>query len=307
LRNPHLQTLWPVLFNHRPQPLLRRERVELPDGDFIDLDWCGDGNGPLLIILHGLEGSSRSHYARSLLQAASDRGWRAAVMHFRGCSGSPNRLVRGYHSGETSDLAYMIELLRSRAPGNAIFAVGYSLGGNVLLKWLGESGAAAPLTAACAVSVPFDLATSAGRLETGLSRFYQAWLVKQLKRSVRRKAAQMTLPVDLAPVLRARTFREFDDAYTAPIHGFADADDYYRRSSSLNSLNNIRIPALLLQAADDPFYRADAIPTPAQCSPVVRRLVTDHGGHVGFVCAGDRSSTWRDRTILGFLNDSFAG
>jgi len=304
LRNPHLQTLWPVLFNRRPQPELRRERIELPDGDFIDLDWCGGDSGPLLLILHGLEGSSRSHYARSLLQAAAAQGWRAVVMHFRGCSGSPNRLVRGYHSGETSDLDYVINLLKSRKPGYPVFAVGYSLGGNVLLKWLGERGAAAPVTAACSVSVPFDLATSALRLEQGLSRFYQAWLVKELKLSVRRKAARMSLPVDLGPVLRARTFREFDDAYTAPIHGFTDADDYYRRSSSLNYLINIGIPTLLLQAADDPFYRADAIPNAGHCSAVVHRLVTDHGGHVGFVCTGDGISTWRDRAIIQFLNAS---
>lgn len=286
-RNPHLQTLWPVLWPSHPRPLLRRERIELPDGDFLDLDWlAGDSQGaggPILLILHGLQGSSRSHYARRLLAVARSRGWRAGVLHFRGTSGNPNRLPRSYHSGETGDLDFVVRRLRAAGPDVPLVAAGISLGGNVLLKWLGEQGEAAPVDAALAVSVPLDLAASSRRLDRGGSRLYRNHLLRHLKRALRVKAARVPLPIDLDAALAARRFTEFDNRVTAPLHGFADAGDYYRRASALPYLPRIRVPTWIVQAADDPFLAPSCLPHPSDLPARVRLWVCRHGGHVGFV------------------------
>ena len=281
LPNAHLQTLWPTLFRRGLKAALRRERLELPDGDFLDLDWTAGDTGPIVVVLHGLEGSSRSPYAQGILSALHEGGWRAVLMHFRGCSGEPNRLTRWYHSGETSDLALVVEWLRQRrAP---LAAVGFSLGGNVLLKWLGERGEQAPLAAAVAVSVPFDLKQCAIRLETSFSRLYQWKLLRSLQRNIRRKFSLLPCPVALADLRRAKTFREFDDLITAPLHGFVSADDYYARSSSRQYLKGIRIPTLILHALDDPFMTPDAVPRASELSPSVTLELSVRGGHVGFV------------------------
>jgi predicted alpha/beta-fold hydrolase len=291
-----------------PQVRLRRERLELPDGDFLDLDWLkgGDPHGPLVVVLHGLEGSSGSQYARGLLAAIAQRGWRAVVMHFRGCSGEPNRLARSYHSGETGDLAHVLAELRARAPRAPLGVVGYSLGGNVLLKWLGES-AATTVSAAVAVSVPFDLACAAERLERGLSRLYQRELVRRLQGSVRRKRARFALPlaVELATL---RTFRAFDEHVTAPLHGFRGADHYYAVASSRQYLRGIRVPTLLLHAADDPFMTAQAVPRAEELSATTTLELSAHGGHVGFVGGAWpwRASYWLERRIPAFLQAHLA-
>lgn len=305
-RGPHCQTLWRQLFR-RPRLPLRRERLELPDGDFIDIDWShapnGDASTPLILVLHGLEGSSRSVYAQGLLTALLKHGFHGAVLHFRGCSGEPNRLARSYHSGETQDLAFIVDLLRQRHAG-PLGVVGFSLGGNVLLKWLGETGTRA-IAAAVAVSVPFELARAADRLQRGFSRLYQWVLLKSLKRGLARKARQVALPIELDTVARARDFWQFDDAVTAPLHGFADVHDYYRRASSRQYLPGIAVPCLILHAADDPFMTPAAIPTAAELSATTRLEVAARGGHVGFV-AGTwpwAPRYWLERRICAYLTE----
>ncbi|NIR32100.1 MAG: hydrolase [Gammaproteobacteria bacterium] len=303
LSSAHLQTVWQTLFRHRPAVALRRERVELPDGDFIDLDWTLRGGDPVAVILHGLEGSIESPYARGTLDALARRGWRAVLMHFRGCSGEPNRLDRGYHSGDTADLQHVVALLRAREPRTPFAAVGFSLGGNVLLKWLGEQGTRAPLCAAVAVSVPFLLARVAQRLEHGFSRVYQWWLLRSMHDGLRRKFARRPPPFDLAALRTWRTFRSFDDHVTAPLHGFADAEDYYRRASSRPFLRDIRVPTLILHARDDPFMDPEVIPTPEELSPSTTLELSEQGGHVGFVDGATPLTPryWLDERIPAFL------
>lgn len=283
-RGAHLQTLWPYLFRTVPVPDYRRERLELPDGDFIDVDWIdGDNHAPIVILLHGLEGASDSHYIRAMCGRLGSIGLRCAVMHFRGCSGEPNRLARGYHSGDTADLAWFVDHLKQLSPAITLGAVGYSLGGNVLLKWCGETGKTCPLSFAVTVSVPFDLLVAADTLDSGLSRIYQWWLVRSLKRTTRRKMKRGLLNYREEEIRPLKTFTEFDDKVTAPLHGFASATDYYRQSSSRPWLKKIRIPTLLLQAADDPFMNPAGIPRPEELSDSVYLEVYWHGGHVGFV------------------------
>ena len=296
-----MQTLWPYLFRRMPRVELRRERLELPDGDFLDLDWTKNSRGPIVIVLHGLEGSSDSKYARGLLKAVHDHGWRGVVMHFRGCGGEPNRLPRSYHSGETTDLAYVVKLLQSREPETPLFVVGFSLGGNVLLKWLGETatetslsrgprldpigevGAQTPIKAAVAVSVPFLLDESAKRLDQGFSRVYQWGLMRSMRNAVAEKRRRMKLPLKIEDLSALRTFRDFDEHVTAVLHGFAGADDYYNRSSSRQYLKGIQIPTLIVQSRDDPFMTDAVIPQDGELSPAIKLELYDSGGHVGFI------------------------
>lgn len=283
LRGAHLQTLYPTLARRRSRPELQRERLELPDGDFIDIDWTGTSQGPVVLVLHGLEGSLQSHYTGGILTALAAQGYRTGLMYFRGCSGEPNRLPRGYHSGETGDLETVIRHIEKSSPGKPIAVVGYSLGGNVLLKWLGEQGNKATITTAVAVSVPFDLDRAAHRLEQGLSRIYQNHLLKKLRRSVQAKSAIHPPPVPLQELAALKTFRQFDGAITAPLHGFRDVDDYYSQSSSRRYLRHIDAPVLIIHALDDPFLPSAAIPEDAELSHAVTLELSRYGGHVGFV------------------------
>jgi len=283
LRNPHLQTLWPVFFRRRLRPSLRRERLELPDGDFVDLDWTLNDSGPIVVIFHGLEGSSHSHYARGMLTSLPQHGLRAVLMHFRGCSGEPNRLARAYHSGDTGDIDFLVRTLRAREPNTPLAAIGYSLGGNALLKWLGEQGKDAPVQCAVAVSVPFLLHEATARMNRGLSRVYQWHLLKSLKRGARRKAMKFAPPAPLNEINQMKGFYEFDDRVTARLHGFNDAMHYYTTSSSRQYLNRIRIPTLIVHASDDPFMHAQVIPEANELSSAIKLDLHRHGGHVGFV------------------------
>ncbi len=302
-RGPHLQTLWPYLFRRTPHVELKRERLELPDGDFLDLDWTPNADGPVVLVLHGLEGSSNSKYARGLLKAVHDRGWRGAVMHFRGCSGEPNRLPRSYHSGETGDLAHVVDVLRRREPGTPLFVVGFSLGGNVLLKWLGGMGKQAPIKAAVAVSVPFQLAESARRLERGFSQIYQWGLMRSLRQSVAEKRKRMKLPLKIEDLSALRSFRDFDEHVTAPLHGFAGADDYYERSSSRQYLKGIQVPTLVIHARDDPFMTEAAIPQDGDLSSAIELELYDSGGHVGFIGGTGRlrPGYWLEARVMQYL------
>jgi predicted alpha/beta-fold hydrolase len=303
LRSPHLQTLWAALIRRPATPAVTRERFETHDGDFLDLDWIEGGEGPIVIVLHGLEGSSRSPYAQGLAGALVRLGWRAVVMHFRGCSGTPNRLDRSYHSGETGDLGALIEHLRRREPAVPLLAVGFSLGGNALLKWLGEQGRRAPLTAAVAVSVPFLLDDAARRLEQGFSRLYQWWLMRSLIAKLRGKFRDRPAPVDFGTLRAWHSMRRFDETVTAPLHGFAGAADYYARSSSRAYLSVITVPTLVLHARDDPFMTEAALPRPEEVSGAVSLEICPHGGHVGFVggAAPWRARYWLDERIPAFL------
>ncbi len=291
---PHLQTLWPTFFRRGPRTALVPERLELPDGDFIDLHWTASAQGPIVIILHGLEGCSGSPYARGLLAALARLGLRGVVMHFRGCSGEPNRLARSYHSGDTADLAHLVRVLRERHPRVPMAAVGYSLGGNVLLKWLGESRTQA-LSAAVAVSVPFELAAASDRVNRGFSRVYQWRLLRSMRARVRAKLALMPPAIQALDLGSLRSFRAFDQAVTAPLHGFRDADHYYAVASSRQYLHSIALDTLILHAQDDPFMTEAVIPTPAELSARVRLELHRRGGHVGFV--GGRLP-WRPRYWL---------
>ena len=304
-RGPHCQTLWPYLFRYTPRPRYRRERIELSDGDFIDIDWHGPRGADLILVLHGLEGGSQSHYVRGLCGAAAAHGMECAVIHFRGCSGEPNRLARSYHAGDTGDLESVLGRLQQREPRRKISAVGYSLGGNVLLKWLGETGSCR-LARAAAVSVPYSLADSARCLEHGASRLYQYRLVWRMRRSVRRKFARITSPIDLTELDRARTFWEFDELVTAPLHGFASCADYYERSSCGQFLTAIRTPTLLIHARDDPFMSTQNIPDESALPTNVTLEVSDTGGHGGFVTgrAPWRPRYWSELRVIEYLTTS---
>lgn len=306
LPSPHLQTLWPVL-TRRPRRLaLRRERVELADGDFIDLAGCGPTAGPGVLIIHGLEGSLASHYATPLLTALSGAGYQALFMHLRGCGDEPNRLARSYHSGASDDLREVLAYLRSRGRAPRA-AIGFSLGGNLLLKHLGETGADSGLDCAVAVSVPFRLQDAVRRMEQGLSRLYGRYLLDRLKRSYRRRFRHRSAPLAV-DIDQVRSIREFDDRITAPLNGFAGAEDYYRRCSAAAFVGAIITPTLILHARDDPFMYPHDVPPPAEFGPGVRLQLSEHGGHVGFV-AGRlpwRPVYWAEQRILAWLGQRLA-
>jgi len=313
LRNRHVQTMYPSLpWSWRGRPALRRASLELPDGDTTAVDWLVDADdtpdaAPLMVILHGLEGSAESSYARMLMEAARDRGWRSCVLHFRDCGDYTNRLPRRYHAGETNDLRFFLNRLQSERDGSLnpgpLLAVGYSLGGNVLLKYLGESGAETPLSAACAVSVPLDLHECADALDVGFSRLYRRHLLKRMKSAVARKFDPHTAAFDWDRAMNARTFAEFDDAVTAPLHGFQGKQDYYDRCSSVHFLKGIDTPTLIINALDDPFMTPHVIPTADRLSGSVTLEVAENGGHVGFIEGGPpwRPSFYLPNRILKFL------
>lgn len=305
LPNSHLQTIWPVLCRRRVELPLRRERIELPDGDFIDLDWVErHDKGPLVLMLHGLEGSIESHYAKGMLQTITECGWRSVFMHFRGCSGEPNRLSRGYHSGETGDVSHVVKLLQKREKNLTIAAIGFSLGGNVLLKWLGETQKDNPLKAAIAVSVPFELNKAAVRIQKGFSKFYQWYFIKCLRDRLSQKFNKGE-GLDPSLLYQVNTMFEFDDKITAPLHGFEGVQEYYSIASSRQYLRNIKVPTLILHAKDDPFMSEDVIPEPHELSPCVQLEVTDTGGHVGFVSGKYpwRPEYWLEKRVPVFLHE----
>ena len=284
----HLQTIYARWLNRASDLRLRRERWETPDNDFIDLDWldAGSETANLIVLFHGLEGCSSSHYARSLMNRARRLGWGGVVAHFRGCSGERNRLVRAYHSGDSSEIDWILRRTKEKNPRLKIYAVGVSLGGNVLLKWLGEQGdhALEIVEKTAAVSVPVDLAAAAGVLDRGCRKWiYTRHFLKTLKQKSLDKIAQHNLKIDLHQVRAASTFRQIDDLFTAPVHGFESAEDYWTKSSSKPWLMQIRVPTLLINARNDPFLPAVALPTAEEVSLYVDLEYPEFGGHVGFV------------------------
>jgi predicted alpha/beta-fold hydrolase len=314
LTNPHLQTIWGRVTRPRQLVALRREWLETPDGDELVLDHLDQPlREPSLhfVLMHGLEGSSNSVYMQGVLSAVERHGHSATAMNFRSCARDPqnldrmlpNRRPRFYHSGETGDFGFLVHTLRARFPERRIVAFGASLGGNVLLKWLGENPGQSLVSAAGALSVPYDLGAGARHLETTRpGRFYVARFLSTLrKKATRPDIAEL---IDVAPVLRARTFKEFDDAATGPLHGFVDAEDYYTRSSSIHFLGRITTPTLALNAEDDPFLPPDILPrAKAAASPHVDFRTTPAGGHVGFI-RGDapwRCEYWAEDLVVRWL------
>jgi hypothetical protein len=281
----HAQTIYPILIKAAP-PAYRRERWPTPDGDFIDLDWIdGETDAPLVVLFHGLEGSSASHYAVSLMSLLRQRGWNGVVPHFRGCSGEPNRLPRAYHSGDSEEIDWILRRLRDQFPQRTIFATGVSLGGNALVKWLGEKEetAGAVITAAAAVSAPLDLTLSGDQLGRGFNRVYTQHFLATLRDVAAEKLARFPGLFDRERLKRVRNLYDFDDLVTGPLHGFDGADDYWRRASAKPLLRGIRVPTLLLNARNDPFLPAHALPQAHELSSSVTAEFPHEGGHVGFV------------------------
>ncbi len=303
----HQQTLLGALLRPVAPLELQRQRWDTPDGDFMDLDWLpGAPGAPILMVLHGLEGSSRSRYVLSLLAAAEREGWRGIGVNFRFCSGEPNRLLRSYHGGETSDLTWIVQRVIAENPGSPILLAGASLGANVVLKYLGEQGEGLPssIRAAVAISTPFDLALSVRTLEQGFSRIYMRGIVRSLKAKAKIKLRMYPGFVDERKLEAVRTLAQFDDLVTAPVHGFRDADDYWRHSSSIRFLPAIRRPTLLISAQDDPFFPGGSLPAAeAEANPFLTAEFTVRGGHVGFLTGSwpGRARSWTEDRTMRFL------
>jgi predicted alpha/beta-fold hydrolase len=316
LSNSHLQTIYPALLRKTPDPPdYRRERLTTPDYDFIDIDYCGTGNQPLIILIHGLTGSSQSDYIKGLQSALLKQGFRSAALNFRGCSGQSNNRARSYHSGETEDIHFLYQTLREREPDTPLGAVGFSLGGNVLLKWLGEQGEQLKLFAAVAVSVPLLLGPCATKLDKGFAKCYRGRLLNALKVYMRNKLqhlesigqSQEALKIkELGDLSAINSFWQYDDRVVAKLHGFNDVHDYYRRSSSRQYLKSISVPTLVIQAVDDPFMTKEVLPGLDEISPHVHLELTQRGGHVGFVSGSIpfKPKYWLEQRIPEFLRNA---
>ncbi|MDQ2821151.1 MAG: alpha/beta fold hydrolase [Pseudomonadota bacterium] len=297
----HLQTVYPATLASKPAVSYRRERwaVHAQD-DFIDVDFVdGQPGQPFVVLFHGLEGSSHSHYARALMAALAARGWSGAVPHFRGCSGEPNRAPRFYHSGDAPEIDWILRRLKQRATGD-FFVAGASLGGNALLRWLGEFQHAADLVdAACAISAPLDLTRGGAALGVGLNKLYTHMFLQTLKPKCLAKLDQFPGLFDRAALLAAQDLYAFDNVITAPLHGYRNTDDYWHRASARHVLHDITVPTLILNARNDPFLPGKHLPTSA--APCVTLAYPDQGGHVGF--SADGSNQWLAQHILAFFDD----
>ena len=300
----HAQTIWPLLIKPRPLPL-RRERWTTPDGDFIDVDHLdGPPEAPLLVLFHGLEGSARSHYAISTARACKKIGWRFVLPHFRGCSGELNQRPRAYHSGDSAEIDWILRRLLAANHGQKLHAAGVSLGGNALLKWAGEQGQAAAevVSGVAALCAPLDLAACGHHLASGFNRVYTQHFLKTLKALSAARLRQFPGLFDEARMQQAINLHQFDDAVTAPVHGFAGADDYWRRASAKPWLQSIAVPTLAVNPKNDPFLPAHHLPSAAEVSPCVRLEQPAGGGHVGFV-SGDFPGNldWLPQRLLHFF------
>lgn len=304
LRSPHIQTLVPFIFRRRAKLNLQCQPLELEDGDFLDLNWSKKKQGKIVLVIHGLEGSLNSHYSTGLMQTLEQNGYRPVFMHFRGCSGRLNRLPRSYHSGDTADIAAVVKHIAQQTDENVYAAIGFSLGANALLKWLGETGKNNPLHKAVAVSVPFQLLDAVERLDKGFSKFYRAYLLRSLIKSYRRKAGviPMNLDVDLKKI---KTLWQFDDQITAPLHGFDSAQHYYKESSCRQFLKKIQVPTQIIHASDDPFMFRTSAPVLSELSETIKLDLVQHGGHVGFVYGRFpfKLCYWHEEKICEFLRD----
>jgi uncharacterized protein len=305
LVSPHAQTIYASLVRPTHTPPLRRERWELPDGDFVNLDsFDGPPGAPHLVALHGLEGSSGSGYMTVTLTGAHELGWGATAINFRSCGGEINRLARSYHSGDIEDALSVMRHLRQRVTG-PLYAVGFSLGANVLLRLLEDTGDDSPVDAAAAVSAPFNLSIASRAIDGpgAFQKLYRERFLRSLKQKAREKLRQFPGTFDGEALERVRTLRAFDELVTAPLHGFRDASHYYEASSSGPLLHAIRRPTLLLSAEDDPIIPSETIPRDVSGNPHLHRVVTARGGHVGFIAGGVLTpSFWGEQQALAFLS-----
>ncbi len=308
-RGAHAQSIFGSLLKTSRVPL-NRKRFETPDGDFLDLDFLeSDGNKtcPRVVIVHGLEGSSKSPYVQNMLAEIERRGWRAVVLNMRMCSGEPNRVKQTYHSGKTEDLDFIVRELSKECPEEKMHLVGYSIGGNIVLKWLGEQGekAAQTIASAAAVSVPYELARSVERMDRGFNReVYTRLLLCRLQKKLAAKKKLFPDAIRCERAGRYKTFAEFDDEVTAPLNGFKDANDYWRKSSCKPWLKFVKVPTLLIHAEDDPFFPGSLLPLDEiRKSEFLKALIAPAGGHIGFVSGRSpwERINWLERTILDFF------
>jgi uncharacterized protein len=304
LKGGHAQTLFAYL-KKRPEVAYRRERVTTPDGDFVDWDWVdGEPDKPVLALFHGLEGGSQSHYARHLMLACQAQGWTGVVCHFRGCSGEMNHSLNTYHSGAWTEVDWMLKRLAVERPQQTRFAAGVSLGGNALTRWAGTLGEAAKpvVSAAAAVSGPLSLGISSESIASGFNKIYTANFLRTMRKKAAAKAAQHPGQFDLSKVVNCQTLAQFDDHYTAPIHGYLSACDYYERASARPVIKDIRLPFLLLNAANDPFVPAHLFPKASEASQSVTLEQPASGGHVGFVTGPFPGQLdWLPQRLLSFF------
>ena len=310
----HLQTIYPAAWLPLPDVTYRREEWSTPDGDFIELDWLTSENTddkakppntqPIVVMFHGLEGNSKSHYALRLMAALREKNWRGVVVHFRGCGGKPNQLPRGYHCGDSAEIDWILRRLRSNETG-PIYAVGVSLGGNALLKWLGEQqeNAQAIIAKAIAVSAPLALPTTGHVLGSGFNKIYARLFLKTLRPKALAMIEKYQLGFDTAALQTVDNLWHYDDLFTAPLHGFASADDYWEKSNSRPYLKSIQLPTLLINARNDPFLPAKDLPTAAEVSSSVIREFPSKGGHAGFVSSlAGKGHDWLPQRMLCFFN-----
>lgn len=306
----HAQTIYASLFLKGADVAYRRERWEWADGDFVDADWVDavNADAPVMVLFHGLEGSSQSHYARDLMAAVKARGWRGVVPHFRGCSNAPNRLPRAYFAGDTAEIEAMLLRVKTAYPQAPLYAVGVSLGGNALLKWLGDAREAARklVKVAAGISAPVNMNAAGHALDRGFNRVvYTAHFLATLKKKALDKAARFPGVLDVDAVKACTTFQEFDTHVTARLHGFKDAEDYWTRVSSKPGLKYIAVPTLLINARNDPFLPASALPTLYDVSPHVTLEQPDEGGHVAFPGGPFPGSIdWLPQHILEFMENA---
>lgn len=309
-KNRHIQTIWPRFLQKRAKVAWQSERLTLPDGDFVNLAWVGNRHNPkaykgLLVIFHGLEGSNKSHYANDMAANLAQQNYLVVLMHFRGCGGEHNTLPRAYHSGETEDAWFFLQNLAQKFPGLKKIAMGFSLGANMLLKLLGERPDQQIIQAGIAISPPFKLEQCALSINQGISRMYQSYLLKSMVNNLVDKMSlvdyQGHLQIDHSKARKLKTFREFDQYVTAPLHGFTSAKDYYQKCSAIGFMRNIATPTLVLHAIDDPFMNETVLPQLADLSPSVRLELSARGGHVGFM----QGTPWAPRIWLHRRSNQF--
>ncbi|MEE4639205.1 MAG: alpha/beta fold hydrolase [Wenzhouxiangella sp.] len=307
-RSAHLQTIYPTVCRRLPLTTGERERIDTPDGDFLDLDWARDpATSKLAILTHGLEGHSRGAYVQGMARALKRAGWNVLAWNFRGCSGEPNRCLQSYHSGATGELQIVLDHVFKTTDTTQVALIGFSLGGNLTLKYLGDQADRIDprICAGVGLSVPCDLASSAYRLEHWHNRFYMARFMRSLCAKVREKAHRFPGSLDLRDLDRMRTFAEFDDRYTAPIHGFKSAIDYWTQSSCRHVLNAIQVPTLLLSALDDPFLTPECFPfAEAKANPHLTLETPRYGGHLGFITLDRTGDYWSEQRVTSFLSEA---
>ncbi len=310
LKNRHFQTLYPALFRKQIQLQTHNEIFELADGDFVECFWCEKpptDSRSIVVLFHGLEGSYKSSYVQGIMNSLKKAGISSVLMHFRGCSEKNNRLPRAYHSGDTADAKAWIESLAKRYPKNQLHAVGYSLGGNMLLKLLGEWGDKSPLISAISICAPMQLDISANTINKGCAKIYQKHLLDHLKASLHEKykyhPMQSLINLEKRDINNIKTLWAFDDAYTAKIHGFGTAKEYYRLSSVKQYLIKIKTPTLIIHAKDDPFMTEEILPSKNELSSDINLEVHEHGGHVGFISGTIfKPKYWLEQRIIDYIS-----